>query len=423
MPAGGARSPAPPRLRARRRVLVALASTSPSTSLRRRDASPRPSPATALSGRGGLLRVAPRSCSCSTSTDGALDPASPRQTRGPRRPALSSAPRPGAAVHRRLRPPVRRARRWFGFPIGLHAEHGQWSPAGLWSAPVPGTWPERVLEGKFAARTLGSIVEAPASPGTTAWPIDGPAGQRAEGPPLALPNAHRDPRRERWSRSVRTEPTRGAPSPPCAPEDPWASRWRPSDRRERWDLFAAALPAWTFFLRRKRTEPRSAQARVSDDRAFARASPRARWRRPRSASPLTGGATQGPWARRRTTVANGVRRSGHAPALVTQARQASAAAAVSCIAAWRSRGASHRTSAHARAERRAGATSALMNAAANGRDLLAVEARLAQSTISRRTARADPPHAPHAAAQHRAHSSMHACMGWFLAPPPEGPAV
>jgi trehalose 6-phosphate synthase/phosphatase len=55
---------------------------------------------------------------------------------------------------------------WFGhLPIGLHAEHGQWSrgPDGTWvaAALTAGTWRERAAEilEDFAARTPGALVE------------------------------------------------------------------------------------------------------------------------------------------------------------------------------------------------------------------------------------------------------------------------
>ena len=76
------------------------------------------------------------------------------------------AARPGTTVHLVSGRARDELEQWFGhLPVGLHAEHGQWSraPDGVWvGAEVPaGTWRERAAEilEDFAARTPGSLVE------------------------------------------------------------------------------------------------------------------------------------------------------------------------------------------------------------------------------------------------------------------------
>ncbi len=76
------------------------------------------------------------------------------------------ASRPGAEVHVVSGRGQDALDRWFGaLPLGLHAEHGQWSraPGGAWVGldGPPDTWRARALEilEDFAARTPGSLVE------------------------------------------------------------------------------------------------------------------------------------------------------------------------------------------------------------------------------------------------------------------------
>jgi trehalose 6-phosphate synthase/phosphatase len=76
------------------------------------------------------------------------------------------AARPGTTVHLVSGRARDELEQWFGhLPVGLHAEHGQWSRGadGVWvGAEVPeGEWRERAAEilEDFAARTPGSLVE------------------------------------------------------------------------------------------------------------------------------------------------------------------------------------------------------------------------------------------------------------------------
>ncbi|MFO0610555.1 MAG: bifunctional alpha,alpha-trehalose-phosphate synthase (UDP-forming)/trehalose-phosphatase [Polyangiales bacterium] len=194
------------------------------------------------------------------------------------------AARPGAAVHVVSGRSRDELERWFGhLPIGLHAEHGQWSrvPAGPWvGTDVPGgTWPERAAEilEEFAARTPGSIVEHKRS--GLAWhyrmadPEYGAAQANELKVHLAALLSNVPVEIRAGERVVEICPhgaNKGRAVAAALPEDPRgvtvaAIGGDASDE----DLFAAAPPgAWTFCVGNAPSRARLRLASVNDVRAL-----------------------------------------------------------------------------------------------------------------------------------------------------------